>query len=108
MSADYKAPPREDKPTSGGSAYDPNKPLAGSVFYLDLPSNRITDTLEINIKDLGGVSQNNCFLLLGLYAQYTEYCFYCTIIFSSSLPLRFCLHLIVSQLFMQFLSNILF
>lgn len=57
----YKAPPREDKPTSGGSTHVPNKPLVGKVFYLDLPSNRITDTLEMNIKEFGGVSQNNKF-----------------------------------------------
>ncbi|XP_029307220.1 protein DBF4 homolog A isoform X1 [Cottoperca gobio] len=30
------------------------KPLAGKVFYLDLPSNRLAETLESNIKDLGG------------------------------------------------------
>ncbi|XP_037640691.1 protein DBF4 homolog A [Sebastes umbrosus] len=30
------------------------KPFAGKVFYLDLPSNRIAETLESDIKDLGG------------------------------------------------------
>lgn len=54
VSAGYKAPPRQDKQTPGGSAHVPNKPLAGKVFYLDLPSNRITDTLESNIRELGG------------------------------------------------------
>ncbi|XP_075868544.1 protein DBF4 homolog A isoform X2 [Nelusetta ayraudi] len=54
VSAGYKAPPRQDKQTPSGSAHVPNKPLAGKVFYLDLPSNRITDTLESNIRELGG------------------------------------------------------
>ncbi|XP_068616543.1 protein DBF4 homolog A [Brachionichthys hirsutus] len=30
------------------------KPFAGKVFYLDLPADRITDTLERDIKELGG------------------------------------------------------
>lgn len=93
MGTDYKAPPGEDKPTAGGSVYVPNKPLAGKVFYLDLPSNRITETLEINIKELGGVSHNNRFfslLLFGLYAHYTEYHFYCTIFSFSSAITFFC------------------
>ncbi|CAK6960686.1 protein DBF4 homolog A [Scomber scombrus] len=30
------------------------KPFAGKVFYLDLPSNRIVETLERDIKELGG------------------------------------------------------
>lgn len=80
----YKAPPREDKPTSGGSAHVRNKPLAGKVFYLDLPSNRITDALEMNVKELGGVSHNNKFfslLLLGLCANCAEYYLYRTFFF---------------------------
>uniref|UniRef100_A0A3Q4AJR4 Protein DBF4 homolog A n=1 Tax=Mola mola TaxID=94237 RepID=A0A3Q4AJR4_MOLML len=32
----------------------PCQPLTGEVFYLDLPSNRITESLESDIKDLGG------------------------------------------------------
>ncbi|XP_008297788.1 protein DBF4 homolog A [Stegastes partitus] len=31
------------------------KPFAGKVFYLDLPSNRIAERLEADIKDLGGI-----------------------------------------------------
>lgn len=31
------------------------KPFAGKVFYLDLPSNRTSETLESDIKQLGGV-----------------------------------------------------
>lgn len=31
------------------------KPFAGKVFYLDLPSNRVAETLESDIKQLGGV-----------------------------------------------------
>ncbi|KAL7394005.1 hypothetical protein ABVT39_019243 [Epinephelus coioides] len=30
------------------------RPFAGKVFYLDLPSNRVAETLESDIKDLGG------------------------------------------------------
>ncbi|XP_029958708.1 protein DBF4 homolog A isoform X1 [Salarias fasciatus] len=30
------------------------KPFAGKVFYLDLPSNRVAETLERDIKELGG------------------------------------------------------
>uniref|UniRef100_A0A3Q2VKH7 DBF4-CDC7 kinase regulatory subunit n=1 Tax=Haplochromis burtoni TaxID=8153 RepID=A0A3Q2VKH7_HAPBU len=30
------------------------KPFAGKVFYLDLPSNRVAETLESDIKQLGG------------------------------------------------------
>lgn len=61
VSAGYKAPPKQDKQMPGCSTHVLNKPLAGKVFYLDLPSNRITDTLERNIKELGGVSQNQIF-----------------------------------------------
>lgn len=31
------------------------RPFAGKVFYLDLPSNRTAETLESDIKELGGV-----------------------------------------------------
>lgn len=64
MSAGYKATPSRDKPTSGVTAHAHIKPLAGKVFYLDLPSNRISDTLESDIRALGGVSQNILVLFL--------------------------------------------
>ncbi|XP_075965609.1 protein DBF4 homolog A [Anarhichas minor] len=41
------------KPTCVSSAAQV-KPFAGKVFFLDLPSNRIAETLESDIKDLGG------------------------------------------------------
>ncbi|XP_070690959.1 protein DBF4 homolog A [Pempheris klunzingeri] len=42
------------KPTSRLSSPAQVKPFAGKVFYLDLPSNRIAETLERDIKELGG------------------------------------------------------
>lgn len=35
------------------------KPLTGKVFYLDLPSNKRSETLENDIQTLGGVSLND-------------------------------------------------
>lgn len=35
------------------------KPFAGKVFYLDLPSNKTAETLESDIKELGGVRQKH-------------------------------------------------
>lgn len=35
------------------------KPLWGKVFYIDLPSVTISEKLQKDIKDLGGVSQNH-------------------------------------------------
>ena len=35
------------------------RPFAGKVFYLDLPSNRAAETLETDIKELGGVKHAN-------------------------------------------------
>lgn len=32
-------------------------PFTGKVFYLDLPSNKTTESLESDIKELGGVRQ---------------------------------------------------
>nr|XP_019948867.1 PREDICTED: protein DBF4 homolog A [Paralichthys olivaceus] len=43
------------KPSSHVSSSAQNKPFAGKVFYLDLPSNRTAETLERDIKQLGGV-----------------------------------------------------
>ncbi|GAA6220684.1 protein DBF4 homolog A [Lates japonicus] len=42
------------KPTSHVSSPAQVKPFAGKVFYLDLPSNRTAETLERDIKELGG------------------------------------------------------
>lgn len=49
------------------------KPFAGKVFYLDLPSNRIAETLESDIKDLGGVRQKHVFpmLIFGRKVQFS-------------------------------------
>lgn len=55
ISAGYKATQSQDKPTSLSACI---KPFAGKVFYLDLPSNRITETLENDIKELGGVRKD--------------------------------------------------
>lgn len=111
VSAGYKAPPRQDKQTPGGSAHVPNKPLAGKVFYLDLPSNQITDTLESNIRELGGVSQNlifSCLLLLEWHAHCTECHLYCAVLL---FPLYYYIALFtlgLCELFVQFLHSILF
>lgn len=35
------------------------KPLWGKIFYIDLPSVTISEKLQKDIKDLGGVSQNH-------------------------------------------------
>ncbi|CAB1420106.1 unnamed protein product [Pleuronectes platessa] len=43
------------KPPSLVSSSARNKPFAGKVFYLDLPSNRTAETLERDIKQLGGI-----------------------------------------------------
>ncbi|XP_060937024.1 protein DBF4 homolog A [Limanda limanda] len=43
------------KPPSHLSSSARNKPFAGKVFYLDLPSNRAAETLEKDIKQLGGI-----------------------------------------------------
>uniref|UniRef100_A0A8C9QM93 BRCT domain-containing protein n=1 Tax=Spermophilus dauricus TaxID=99837 RepID=A0A8C9QM93_SPEDA len=37
------------------------KPLWGKVFYLDLPSVTISEKLQKDIKDLGGVSENQSY-----------------------------------------------
>ncbi|XP_039972664.1 protein DBF4 homolog A [Xiphias gladius] len=42
------------KPTSRVPSFAQVKPFAGKVFYLDLPSNRTAETLESDIKELGG------------------------------------------------------
>ncbi|KAK2844572.1 hypothetical protein Q5P01_011231 [Channa striata] len=42
------------KSTSRASCSGQVKPLAGKVFYLDLPSNKTAETLECDIKELGG------------------------------------------------------
>ncbi|KAG7474598.1 DBF4-like A [Solea senegalensis] len=44
----------QTKPTSHVSSSTHSKPFAGRVFYLDLPSNRTTEILESDIKQLGG------------------------------------------------------
>lgn len=49
------------KPTSLVTSPAQVKPLAGKVFYLDLPSNRTAETLERDIKLLGGVRQKHIF-----------------------------------------------
>lgn len=38
------------------------KPLWGKVFYIDLPSGALSEKLQKDIKDLGGVSQNHTLL----------------------------------------------
>ncbi|XP_062255712.1 protein DBF4 homolog A [Platichthys flesus] len=43
------------KPPSLVSSSARNKPFAGKVFYLDLPSNRTAEALERDIKQLGGI-----------------------------------------------------
>lgn len=35
------------------------KPLWGKIFYIDLPSVTVSEKLQKDIKDLGGVSQNH-------------------------------------------------
>nr|XP_046254410.1 protein DBF4 homolog A [Scatophagus argus]XP_046254411.1 protein DBF4 homolog A [Scatophagus argus] len=54
VSAGEKATLNQAKPASLVSSHAQVKPFAGKVFYLDLPSNRIAETLEIDIKELGG------------------------------------------------------
>ncbi|KAM6995319.1 protein DBF4 homolog A [Tautogolabrus adspersus] len=44
-----------DKATLGQAKPAQVKPFAGKVFYLDLPSNRIAESLEGDIKELGGI-----------------------------------------------------
>ncbi|XP_056300239.1 protein DBF4 homolog A isoform X2 [Pseudoliparis swirei] len=53
VSTGDKAMLSQAKPTCGSSSAQA-KPFAGKVFYLDLPSNRIAEMLENDIKDLGG------------------------------------------------------
>ncbi|XP_042346199.1 protein DBF4 homolog A [Plectropomus leopardus] len=53
VSAGDKATLTQSKPTRVSSPAQV-KPFAGKVFYLDLPSNRLAETLESDIKDLGG------------------------------------------------------
>ncbi|XP_051263347.1 protein DBF4 homolog A [Dicentrarchus labrax] len=54
VTAGDKATLSQAKPTSLVSSLAQVKPFAGKVFYLDLPSNRIAETLESDIKELGG------------------------------------------------------
>ncbi|XP_059195548.1 protein DBF4 homolog A [Centropristis striata] len=54
VSAGDKAALSKAKPTRVSSPVQV-KPFAGKVFYLDLPSNRTAETLESDIKDLGGI-----------------------------------------------------
>ncbi|XP_027142738.1 protein DBF4 homolog A [Larimichthys crocea] len=49
-----KAKPSQAKPALLMSPPAQVKPFAGKVFYLDLPSNRTAETLERDIKELGG------------------------------------------------------
>lgn len=49
-----KATLSQAKPTTLVSTTAQVKPFAGKVFYLDLPSNRLSETLESDIKELGG------------------------------------------------------
>lgn len=44
----------QTRPTPCASHIICAKPLTGKVFYLDLASNRVAETLESDIKDLGG------------------------------------------------------
>ncbi|KAK2910240.1 protein DBF4 homolog A [Channa argus] len=44
----------QTKSTSHASYCVQVKPFAGNVFYLDLPSNKTAETLECDIKELGG------------------------------------------------------
>lgn len=74
VSAGDKATLSQAKPTSLVPSRAQVKPFAGKVFYLDLPSNRIAETLERDIKELGGVRHlclfsNMCFLLPGMYIK---------------------------------------
>lgn len=64
VSTGDKAMLSQAKPTCGSSSAQA-KPFAGKVFYLDLPSNRIAEMLENDIKDLGGVrkKEKNTFFL---------------------------------------------
>ncbi|XP_073340969.1 protein DBF4 homolog A [Pagrus major] len=54
VSAGDTATLSQAKPTSLVPSRAQVKPFAGKVFYLDLPSNRIAETLERDIKELGG------------------------------------------------------
>ncbi|XP_028985652.1 protein DBF4 homolog A [Betta splendens] len=49
-----KAVTAKDRTTSCVSSCARVKPFAGKVFYLDLPSNKTAETLESDIKQLGG------------------------------------------------------
>ncbi|XP_030012877.1 protein DBF4 homolog A [Sphaeramia orbicularis] len=50
-----KATVSQAKPSSCVSCPVEAAPFAGKVFYLDLPSNRMAQTLERDIQDLGGI-----------------------------------------------------
>ncbi|XP_038567400.1 protein DBF4 homolog A [Micropterus salmoides] len=54
VSGGDKAALSQAKPISRVSSPAKIKPFAGKVFYLDLPSNKRADTLESDIKELGG------------------------------------------------------
>ncbi|KAM8735145.1 protein DBF4 homolog A [Acanthopagrus schlegelii] len=54
VSAGDKATLSQTKPISLVPSLAQVKPFAGKVFYLDLPSNRTAETLERDIKELGG------------------------------------------------------
>lgn len=54
VGAGDKAMLSQAKPTQLVSSSAQIKPFAGKVFYLDLPSNRVAERLESNIKELGG------------------------------------------------------
>ncbi|XP_068179979.1 protein DBF4 homolog A [Antennarius striatus] len=54
VAAGYKTTLGQAKLTSRVSSGAQVKPFAGKVFYLDLPSDRLADTLESDIKELGG------------------------------------------------------
>lgn len=59
VSGGDKAALSQAKPISRVSSPAKIKPFAGKVFYLDLPSNKRADTLESDIKELGGVRQKH-------------------------------------------------
>lgn len=64
VGAGDKATLSQAKPTSLVSSPAQVRPFAGKVFYLDLPSNRVAERLESDIKELGGVRQKHIFLML--------------------------------------------
>ncbi|KAM4581361.1 protein DBF4 homolog A [Odontesthes bonariensis] len=54
VNTDEKTNVSQAKQTSLVSSSAQVRPFAGKVFYLDLPSNRTAETLESDIKELGG------------------------------------------------------